>query len=55
MSSLNAEWTKLRTSPGTVWLLLGVVALTAGLGVMADAATTTARPASATPIRPGPA
>ena len=27
---LHAEWTKLRTSPGTGWLLLGVVALTVG-------------------------
>jgi ABC-2 type transport system permease protein len=39
MSFLHAEWTKLRTVPGTVWLLLGVVALTAGLGAVADAAT----------------
>ena len=46
MSSLQAEWTKLRTSPGTGWLLLGVAALTAGLGIMADAATTKC-PASA--------
>ena len=37
--ALQAEWTKLRTSPGTGWLLLGVVALTAGLGILADAAT----------------
>ena len=35
----RAEWTKLRTVPGTGWLLLGVAALTAGLGVLADAAT----------------
>jgi ABC-2 type transport system permease protein len=39
MTSLHAEWTKLRTVPGTIWLLLGVVALTAGLGAVADAAT----------------
>ena len=28
--ALHAEWTKLRTSPGTVWLLLAVVAATVG-------------------------
>ncbi|HEY9240805.1 MAG TPA: ABC transporter permease [Streptosporangiaceae bacterium] len=39
MSSLHAEWTKLRTSPGTVWLLLGVIALTVALGALADTAT----------------
>ena len=39
MSSLHAEWTKLRTVPGTIWLLVGVVALTTGLGIAADAAT----------------
>ncbi len=26
--TVRAEWTKLRTSPGTIWLLLGMVALT---------------------------
>ena len=36
-NSLHAEWTKLRTVPGTIWLLLAVVALTQALGVMADA------------------
>jgi ABC-2 type transport system permease protein len=36
--SLHAEWTKLRTVPGTIWLLLAVVALTLGLGAVADAA-----------------
>jgi ABC-2 type transport system permease protein len=35
---LHAEWTKLRTVPGTIWLLLAVIALTAALGVVADAA-----------------
>lgn len=38
MSALQSEWTKLRTSPGTVWMLLGVVALTAGMSA-ASAAT----------------
>ena len=37
--ALHAEWTKLRTVPGTIWLLLAVVALTAALGIVADAAT----------------
>jgi ABC-2 type transport system permease protein len=35
---LHAEWTKLRTVPGTIWLLLAVIALTAALGAVADAA-----------------
>ncbi len=35
---LHAEWTKLRTAGGTGWLLLAVIALTLGLGAMADAA-----------------
>jgi ABC-2 type transport system permease protein len=39
MNSLSAEWTKLRTSPGMAWLLLGVIALTVGLGAVADTAT----------------
>ena len=37
--ALHAEWTKLRTVPGTIWLLLAVVVLTTGLGAVADAAT----------------
>jgi ABC-2 type transport system permease protein len=36
--ALRAEWTKLRTVPGTIWLLAAAVALTAGLGAVADAA-----------------
>ena len=39
MSSFRAEWTKLRTSPGTIWLLLGVIALTVALGALADSVT----------------
>jgi ABC-2 type transport system permease protein len=35
VSVLHAEWTKVRTVPGTAWLLLGVVALTATLGALA--------------------
>jgi ABC-2 type transport system permease protein len=37
--ALRAEWTKLRTSPGTSWLLLAVAALTAAAGAVSDAAT----------------
>jgi ABC-2 type transport system permease protein len=37
--ALHAEWTKLRTAPGTIWLLVTVVALTPALGAVADAAT----------------
>jgi ABC-2 type transport system permease protein len=33
--TLHAEWTKIRTVPGTAWLLLGTVALTALLGALA--------------------
>ena len=50
MNSLHAEWTKLRTVPGTVWLLLGVVALTAGLGMLAD--TVSKCPAGACQLDP---
>jgi ABC-2 type transport system permease protein len=39
VSALHAEWTKTRTVPGTVWLLLGVVALTVPLGALAASAT----------------
>ena len=35
-----AEWTKLTTLPGTLWLVLGVAVATAALGTGADAATT---------------
>jgi ABC-2 type transport system permease protein len=38
--ALHAEWTKLRTLPGTVWLLLAVVALTVAVGGTAAAAVT---------------
>jgi ABC-2 type transport system permease protein len=33
--SLHAEWTKLRTAPGTWWLLASVVVLTAGTSALA--------------------
>jgi ABC-2 type transport system permease protein len=35
--TLHAEWTKLRTSAGTFWLLLAAVGLMIGLGAIADA------------------
>jgi ABC-2 type transport system permease protein len=38
-TGLRAEWVKLCTVPGTGWLLLAVIALTAALGATADAVT----------------
>jgi ABC-2 type transport system permease protein len=38
--ALHAEWTKLRTAPGTIWLLLAVIALTAAVSAAATAAIT---------------
>jgi ABC-2 type transport system permease protein len=37
--ALHAEWTKVRTAPGPVWLLLGAAALTIALGAATAAAT----------------
>jgi ABC-2 type transport system permease protein len=34
MSVVRAEWTKLRTSPGTVWLLLGIVTATVAVSAL---------------------
>jgi ABC-2 type transport system permease protein len=34
-AAVHAEWTKLRTAPGTGWLLLAVVALTVSVGLLA--------------------
>ena len=39
---LHAEWTKVRTLPGTFWLLAGVVVLTAAVGAVTAAAVTCA-------------
>jgi ABC-2 type transport system permease protein len=39
LDALHAEWTKLRTTSGPGWLLLGIVALTIGVGVAAVGAT----------------
>jgi ABC-2 type transport system permease protein len=36
--ALHAEWTKLRTAPGTIWLLPAVITLTAALSAAAAAA-----------------
>lgn len=38
MTTLHAEWTKVRTVPGTVWLLAGIVALTVSCGALAAGA-----------------
>lgn len=40
MNALRSEWTKLRTSPGTGWLLLAVVVTTVGVSACAAAVTT---------------
>lgn len=48
--AVSAEWTKLTTLPGTIWLLLAVAAATAALGAGADAATTC--PSGACPVDP---
>lgn len=37
MTALYAEWTKLRTVPGTLWLLLGTIVLTTGVSAFAAA------------------
>jgi ABC-2 type transport system permease protein len=37
--AVRAEWTKLRTSPGTFWLLAAVIAATVGVSVAAAGAT----------------
>jgi ABC-2 type transport system permease protein len=40
MNAVHAEWTKLRTLPGTGWLLLAVIALTAAVSAIAANAVT---------------
>jgi ABC-2 type transport system permease protein len=37
-TAVHAEWLKLRTTPGTGWLLAALIAVTAALSAMADAA-----------------
>ena len=46
--ALHAEWTKLRTVPGTIWLLAAVVVLTVGASAMATA--TVECPAGGCPV-----
>lgn len=48
---LHAEWTKLRTVPGPLWLLLGTVAATVGLGAGATAVTCMAAGCGGDPTR----
>jgi len=43
-ATLHAEWTKLRTSTGTYWLLLAAIALTIGLGGFVDAGASCGSP-----------
>ena len=50
-AALRAEWTKLRTSPGTAWLLLAVVTLT--VAVSAAAAASARCPAAGCGQDPG--
>lgn len=40
MTALHAEWTKLRTVPGPLWLLLATVVATVGLGAAMPCCTT---------------
>lgn len=54
MNVLTSEWTKLRTTPGTGWLLLGVVVTTAGASAFTAAVTTCpARGCALDPTRVG--
>ena len=39
-TAVHAEWTKLRTSPGTAWLILTIVALTVAVSAAATATIT---------------
>ena len=48
--TLSAEWVKLRTVPGTTWLLAATVVATAALSVIADVATRC--PAGGCPVDP---
>ena len=45
-AALRAEWTKLRTLPGTGWLLLGVVAATVIISASVSASVSCSSPAS---------
>lgn len=52
-TALHAEWTKLRTAPGTAWLLLAIVAATAGVSAIAAAAMDCRATGCADPARIG--
>jgi len=45
-AALHAEWTKLRTLPGTGWLLLGVVAVTVIISAAVSAGVSCSSPAA---------
>jgi ABC-2 type transport system permease protein len=51
--ALHAEWTKLRTTPGTALLVLAVVAATVGIGVLAAATADGSPPDTARTILTG--
>ena len=53
--ALHAEWTKLRTLPGTGWLLLAVVALTVSGQAPQRPPPAAAHPPAAARIPPGSA
>jgi ABC-2 type transport system permease protein len=40
MTALTSEWTKLRTTPGSFWLVVSVVVTTAGVSLLTVAVTT---------------
>jgi ABC-2 type transport system permease protein len=45
--ALHAEWTKLRTAPGAIWLLVSALALTAAVSAAASATVTCPAPGCA--------
>jgi len=38
-STVHAEWTKMRTAPGTIWLLAAAIVLTVAVSTAATAAS----------------
>jgi ABC-2 type transport system permease protein len=49
--ALRAEWTKLRTSPSTAWILLATVVLTAGLSALVTSTVHVSGPSSEDPTK----
>jgi ABC-2 type transport system permease protein len=49
--AMRAEWTKLRTLPGTGWLLLAIVVATVGISVAAAGTTTCPRACTDDPVQ----